>query len=281
MKVVILAGGHGTRIAEESEVVPKPLIEIGGEPILWHIMKIYAAYGFSDFVICCGYKGHLIKRYFDDYRLRACDMRFDLGAGTAEPLGAPVEDWRVTCVDTGLETMTGGRLKRVAEHIGAKRFCLTYGDGVTDLDIPALIRHHETTGALATLTAVVQPGRYGAISVTAGRVHGFREKAVEDGAFINGGFFVCEPKVFDLIGGDDTVWEYGPMERMVAQERLGAYVHTGFWQGMDTLRDKRLLEALWAEPDPPWKIWDETGRLCPKRALRFAIGQVSRHAERR
>ncbi|MEM1102641.1 MAG: glucose-1-phosphate cytidylyltransferase [Pseudomonadota bacterium] len=260
MKVVIFAGGFGTRISEESAVTPKPLIDIGGRPILWHIMKLYAAHGLKDFIICCGYKGHLIKQYFADYFIRTADMTFDLGNNDFVAHTSPKEDWRVTCVDTGLHTMTGGRLKRVREYLGGERFCLTYGDGVTDLDINALIAFHEQQGALATLTAVQQPGRFGALKIDGDTITGFREKAFRDGAVINGGFFVVEPSVIDLIDGDDSVWEQAPMDRLVERGKLSAYVHDGFWQNMDTLRDKNLLEDMWASDAPPWKIWDdETG----------------------
>jgi len=257
MKVVILAGGFGTRISEESAILPKPLIDIGGRPILWHIMKLYAAHGLKEFVICCGYKGHLIKQYFADYFVRTADVTFDLASNTFEAHSRPSEDWKVTCIDTGLNTMTGGRLKRVRQHLGDEAFCLTYGDGVTDLDITAVVDFHRRRKALATLTAVQQPGRFGALRIEGDQVKSFREKAFKDGAVINGGFFVVEPEVIDLIDGDDTVWEQEPMDRLVMRDKLAAYVHTGFWQNMDTLRDKNVLEGLWAADAPPWKIWDD------------------------
>ena len=260
MKVVILAGGFGTRISEESTVMPKPLIEIGGKPIIWHIMKLYAAHGLNEFVVCCGYKGHLIKQYFADYFFRTADITFDLKDNSFEAHNRPTENWKVTCIDTGLNTMTGGRIKKVREYLGGETFCLTYGDGVCDVDIHKLVDFHRKQGALATLTAVQQPGRFGALRIEDDKILSFREKAMRDGAVINGGFFVVEPEVLDYVDNDQTVWEQEPMDRLTEQGKLAAYVHEGFWQNMDTLRDKHVLEGMWESDNPPWKIWnDSTG----------------------
>jgi len=258
MKVVIFAGGYGTRLSEETGTMPKPLVEIGGMPILWHIMKIYSAHGLNDFVICCGYKGHLIKRYFLDLFHRNSDVTIDLATNEIEVNRAASEPWRVTLADTGLETMTGGRLRRVRDYIGNEPFCLTYGDGVSDVDIPATIRFHREQGTLATVTAVQQPGRFGALDFSADgrRVQGFREKSVADGHLINGGFFVCQPEVIDYVAGDATVWEEEPLKRMVAEGQLSVYRHQGFWQNMDTLRDKHVLQEMWDGGKARWKIWD-------------------------
>ena len=257
MKVVILAGGYGTRISEESAIRPKPLVEIGGQPILWHIMKIYSAYGLNDFVICCGYKGHLIKQFFRDYALTRSDVTFDLGAHATHTHRNGVEPWRVTLVDTGEKTMTGGRIKRVRPYLDDEPFCLTYGDGVCDIPIDRLIDFHRRSAALVTVSAVRQPGRFGALNILPGedRVAGFREKSNEDGGYINGGFFVCEPRVLDYIDGDDTVWEREPLERLAGEGRLAAYRHPGFWQNMDTLRDRMVLENFWETGEAKWKIW--------------------------
>lgn len=261
MKVVIFAGGYGTRISEETVTMPKPLVEIGGLPILWHIMKIYSAHGLNDFVICCGYKGHLIKRYFLDFFHRSNDITIDLTTNEMEVNRTASEPWRVTLADTGLETMTGGRLKRVRDYIGNDPFCLTYGDGVSDVDITALIRFHEEQGALATVTAVQQPGRFGALDLSPDtlRVKGFREKNLSDGHVINGGFFVCQPEVIDYVAGDDTVWEEEPLKRLVSENQLSVYRHDGFWQNMDTLRDKHLLQQMWDSGKARWKVWDRAG----------------------
>lgn len=258
MKVVILAGGYGTRISEESMLIPKPLVEIGGMPMLWHIMKIYSYYGLNDFVICCGYKGHLIKSYFTEFFYRRSDITVDLGRNQIEVHRPVSEPWRVTLVDTGEKTMTGGRIRRVREHVGDETFCMTYGDGVGDVDIEALVRFHRAEGPLATVTAVTQPGRFGALDLSGGtrRVQGFREKSAKDGHLINGGFFVLEPAVLDMIDGDDTVFEEEPLRALVAAEELAVYRHGGFWQNMDTLRDKHVLQELWASGSPPWRIWD-------------------------
>ncbi len=259
MKTVILAGGYGTRISEETALIPKPLVEIGGRPILWHIMKLYAHHGLTDFVICCGYKGHVIKSYFLDFFHRHTDLTVDLRSNTIEAHRCQSEPWRVTLVDTGEKTMTGGRIRRIREHVGAGTFCLTYGDGVSDVDLGDLITFHRRQAALATVTAVAQPGRFGALDLSSDRprVSGFREKSASDGHFINGGFFVLEPAVFDLIDGDDTVWEQEPMRRLVGADQLAVYRHHGFWQNMDTLRDKHVLEDMWASGHPPWRVWDD------------------------
>jgi glucose-1-phosphate cytidylyltransferase len=257
MKVLILAGGYGTRISEESATKPKPLVEIGGQPILWHIMKIYSAYGLNDFVICCGYKGHLIKQYFRDYVLARSDVTFDLHAQAMETHPNGVEPWRVTLVDTGEKTMTGGRIKRARPYLGDQPFCLTYGDCVCDINIRDLIEFHRQSAALVTVSAVRQPGRFGALNIGADtdRVLGFREKSNEDGGYINGGFFVCEPQAIDYIDGDDTVWELEPLETIAAEGRLAAYRHPGFWQNMDTIRDRMVLEGFWEKSEAKWKIW--------------------------
>ena len=258
MKVVIFAGGYGTRLSEETVTMPKPLVEIGGMPMLWHIMKIYSAHGLNDFVICCGYKGHMIKKYFLDFFHRSNDVTIDLSTNEMEINRAASEPWRVTLADTGLDTMTGGRLKRVRDYIEDSPFCLTYGDGVGDVDITSLIKFHREQGALATVTAVQLPGRFGALDLAPGhhRVKGFREKSHSDGHLINGGFFVCQPEVIDYVAGDDTVWEEGPLHRLVAEDQLSVYRHDGFWQNMDTLRDKQLLQKMWDGGKARWKIWD-------------------------
>lgn len=257
MKVVIFAGGYGTRISEETVAIPKPLVEIDSMPILWHIMKIYAAHGLTDFVICCGYKGHMIKDYFLNLYHRSGDFTIDLASNSVTVERAAAEPWRVTLADTGLETMTGGRLARVRDYIGDETFCLTYGDGVSDIDITALIDFHRREGTMATVTAVQQPGRFGALDLDpdSTRVRGFREKSSRDGHLINGGFFVCEPGVIDLVDGDDTVWEQEPLHRLVERGELAVYHHRGFWQNMDTLRDKQVLQKMAESGDAPWKIW--------------------------
>jgi glucose-1-phosphate cytidylyltransferase len=253
-KVVILAGGFGSRLAEETEVRPKPLVEIGGRPILWHIMKIYSKFGLRDFVICLGYKGYMIKEYFANYDLHMSDVTFDLANNTTIVHHSRVEPWRVTLIDTGESTMTGGRVRRVREHIGDKHFCLTYGDGVAEIDISALLEFHNKHGLLATVTAVQPPGRFGALEIDArDKVLSFREKPQGDGTWINGGFLVLSPKVIDYIDGDDTVFEQKPLQRLSAEGQLGAYRHAGFWQAMDTLRDKRYLEELWVSGRAPWR----------------------------
>jgi glucose-1-phosphate cytidylyltransferase len=256
MKVVILAGGFGTRISEESENKPKPMIEIGGKPILWHIMKIYSSHGFDDFLVCCGYRGYVIKEYFHHYYMHQSDVTFDLGENTAEYHSSASERWRVTLVDTGLDTMTGGRIKRVQPYIGDETFMLTYGDGVSDLDIDDLLDFHRRSGRLATLTAVRPKGRFGALDIGERHaVSSFAEKPRGEGDRINGGFFVCEPGVFDYIRDDATAWEREPLEALAREGQLGAYEHEGFWQSMDSLRDKTELERLWAVGAAPWKAW--------------------------
>ena len=257
MQVMILAGGFGTRISEESAVRPKPMVEIGGRPILWHIMKMYMAHGLCDFVICCGYKGHMIKQYFRDYALDGADVAYDMRDHTVKTLRSSTEPWKVTLVDTGLDVMTGGRIKRASKYLDDGPFCCTYGDGVSDVDITRLLKFHKEQGALATVTASQPPGRFGAFSLHADetRVPSFKEKPGGDGAWINGGFFVLERKVVDLIDGDDTVWERGPMEHLADTGELAAFRHHGFWQPMDTLRDKHTLEAMWESGKAPWKQW--------------------------
>ena len=257
MKVVILAGGFGTRISEETGVKPKPMVEIGDKPILWHIMKIYSAAGINDFIICLGYKGFVIKEYFANYALHMSDVTFDLRENNMEVHYNGTEPWKVTLVDTGEKTMTGGRIRRVRRYIGDEAFCLTYGDGVTDLDIRKLISFHQEQDALVTLTAVQPPGRFGAFRLDGNqnKVLSFREKPKGDGAWINGGFFVMESKAIDYIADDTTVWEGEPMEKLAKDGMLAAYRHYGYWQNMDSLRDKNVLEQLWQSGNPPWKIW--------------------------
>ena len=258
MKVVILAGGYGTRLSEETSIRPKPMVEIGGRPILWHVMKTYSAHGLNEFVILGGYKIDVIRNYLVNYRHNSSNFTIDLASGEISFQDMKVEPWRVTILDTGLNTMTGGRVKRARDFVGNERFCLTYGDGVTDLDIKKLIEFHQNAGAWATVTAVVPPGRYGVLRVSDRdpMVAGFREKDDKDTGLINGGYFVCEPAVFDLIEDDATIWELGPMQRLVQMGKLVAYPHRGYWQSMDTLRDKALLEEAWASGSAPWAIWD-------------------------
>jgi glucose-1-phosphate cytidylyltransferase len=256
MKAVILAGGMGTRISEESALRPKPMIEIGGRPILWHILKIYAAHGINEFVICLGYKGYLIKEYFANYFLHMSDVTFDMRDNRMEVHERHAEPWKVTLVDTGEATMTGGRIRRVASYVAAdEAFCLTYGDGVANVDVGALLAFHRQHGGACTVTAVQPPGRFGALAMDDDRVLGFHEKPVGDGGWINGGFFVCSPQVLSLIEGDTTIWEAEPMRRMAAEGQLRAYHHHGFWQPMDTLRDRTALEAHWQSGNAPWKVW--------------------------
>lgn len=254
-KAVILAGGLGTRISEETSLRPKPMIEIGGRPIIWHIMKIYSTYGINDFIVCAGYKGYVIKEYFSNYALHNSDVTFDCRNATIEVHRATAEPWRITVVDTGDETMTGGRLARVRDYLGGEDFCMTYGDGVADINIAALIGFHHAHGGLATVTRVLPPGRFGALELDGDRVTGFREKPQDGGAWINGGFFVLSPKVLDRISGDTTVWEQEPLEGLACDGQLYAYAHHGFWQPMDTLRDKRQLEDMWNGARAPWKTW--------------------------
>ena len=255
MKGVILAGGFGTRLSEETAVRPKPMVEIGGRPILWHIMKIYAHYGVRDFIVCLGYKGYLIKEYFANYYRHTSDITVDTHTGEVQ-IHRPSEDaWRVTLVETGLDTMTGGRIRRIRSYLDDEDFFLTYGDGVAAIDLHDLAKVHREARRLATVTAVAPPGRFGALEIDGGLVRRFSEKPKGDGAFINGGFFVLSPKVIDYIHADDTVWEREPMERLASEGQLTAYRHRGFWQAMDTLRDLRQLETMWASGSPPWKVW--------------------------
>ena len=256
MKVVILAGGLGSRLSEETDNRPKPMIEIGGKPILWHIMKIYSAHGLNDFIICCGYKGFMIKEYFAHYFLHMSDVTFDMQKNCMEVHHKKVEPWKVTLVDTGLNTQTGGRLKRVAEYLDDEEFCFTYGDGVSDVDITKLIEFHRNEGSLVTLTAVLPPGRFGVMTFENTRVICFQEKPKGDGGWINGGFYVMSPKVIDYIEADRTIWEREPMERLACDDKMSAYKHSGFWQCMDTLRDRIKLNELWVKGNPPWKVWE-------------------------
>ena len=256
MKAVILAGGLGTRISEETHLRPKPMIEIGGRPILWHILKLYSSHGINDFVICCGYRGYVIKEYFANYFLHMSDVTFDLENNRMEVHERKAEPWRVTLVDTGEETMTGGRLKRVAAHLANEEsFCFTYGDGLADVDIGALVDFHRAHGKMATVTGVRPPGRYGAIERDGARVTAFAEKPRGDGGLINGGFFVLSPTCLELIEGDHTSWESDPLVELAARDEMTVYEHTGFWQPMDTLRDKNHLELLWNSGRAPWKVW--------------------------
>ena len=257
MKAVILAGGFGTRLSEETTVRPKPMVEIGGQPILWHIMKIYSFHGINDFIICCGYKGYVIKEFFANYFLRMSDVTFDMRFNQMNVHKGSAEPWRVTLVETGENSMTGGRLRRVREHIGNETFCFTYGDGVSNVNITEVINFHKEQGTLATLTAVQPPGRFGAINLGEGqnKITSFREKPQGDGAWINGGYFVLEPEAIDYIANDSTIWEQQPLQKLAHDEQLSAYKHMGFWQSMDSLRDKKYLESIWNSPDVPWKVW--------------------------
>lgn len=257
MKAVILAGGLGTRFSEETHLKPKPMIEVGGKPILWHIMKIYSAHGIHDFIICCGYKGYVIKEYFANYFLHMSDVTFDMEQNRMEVHHRKAEPWRVTLVDTGEETLTGGRLKRIAPYVkDDENFCFTYGDGVADIDISAEIAFHNQHGKLATIAAVQPPGRYGALQLDGESVVGFTEKPRGDGGLINGGFFVLSPQCFDLIAGDQTSWEGEPLARLASSDQLRSFEHSGFWQPMDTLREKNYLDDLWQSGKAPWKVWN-------------------------
>ena len=256
MKAVILAGGLSTRISEETYLKPKPMIEVGGKPILWHILKMYSAHGVNDFVICCGYKGYVIKEYFANYFLHMSDVTFDMENNSMVVHNQKAEPWRVTLIDTGDKTQTGGRLRRVADYIKNEEFfCFTYGDGVSDVDITASIKFHQQHGKLATVTAVQPPGRYGALVTSGNLVTGFVEKPRGDGGMINGGFFILSPKCLDFIDGDDSVWELVPLTQLAKMKEMVAYEHKGFWQPMDTLRERNLLEDLWASGQAPWKVW--------------------------
>jgi len=255
MKAVILAGGVGSRISEETQLRPKPMITIGGKPILWHIMKLYAAYGITDFVICLGYMGYVIKEYFANYYLHTADVTLDVATNSIEVHQSTAEPWRVTLIDTGVETQTGGRLRRVLKYLGDEDFCFTYGDGVADVDVTKLVEFHRAQRTIATVTAVQPAGRFGAMDLEGERVSQFREKLAGDGMWINGGFFVLSPAVRDYLEGDETVWEQEPLQRLAADGQLSSYKHRGFWQPMDTLREKHQLEELWATGRAPWKIW--------------------------
>lgn len=255
LPVVILAGGLGTRLREETAFRPKPMVEIGGRPLLWHIMKIYSTHGVTDFVICLGHKGFMIKEYFANYFLHMSDVTFDVKENRMEVHHRNAEPWRVTLVDTGEGTMTGGRLRRVREYVDGESFCMTYGDGLADVDITRLIAFHRDQGTTATVTAVQPPGRFGALDLERNRIAGFREKPDGDGSWISGGYFVLTPDVFNYLAGDDTVWERGPLEQLACDGQLSAWKHRGFWQPMDTLRDRTLLEDLWAAGNAPWKTW--------------------------
>jgi len=255
MKAVILAGGLGTRISEETTLKPKPMVEIGGKPILWHIMKVYSAHGINSFVICCGYKGYVIKEYFANYFLHMSDVTLNLANNEMQVHQNNAESWRVTLVDTGESTMTGGRLLRVRDYLDDEDFCFTYGDGVGDINISATVVQHQSSGLKATLTAVQPPGRFGSLNLEGQRIASFQEKPVGDGGWINGGFFVCSPSVLDYIRDDETTWERDPLERLAAEGQLGAYLHHGYWHAMDTLRDKVHLEELWRSGNAAWKIW--------------------------
>lgn len=256
MKAVILAGGFGTRLAEETDMRPKPLVEIGGKPILWHIMKIYEAAGFNEFIICCGYKSQMVKNYFVNYFTENYDLTVDLAANHVAFHGNPSEKWKVTLVDTGLHTMTGGRLKRIRPYLNEETFSLTYGDGVAEIDMRKVVAFHKAHGKNATVTAVPQPGRFGILDLAEnGGVSSFHEKPEQGGGWINGGFFVLDAKAIDHVEGDETIWERKPLERLASENQLMAYRHTGFWRPMDTLRDKRELEQLWDSGKAPWKLW--------------------------
>ncbi len=255
MKAVILAGGYGTRISEETHLKPKPMLEIGGKPVLWHIMKTYSAYGINDFIICCGYKGYMIKEYFANYALHSSDVTFDMRSSAMHVHQNSAEPWTVTVVDTGDDTATGGRLKRVARYIGDDDFCFTYGDGVSNVDINALIAFHKSQKTLATITATQPPGRFGVLTMDRQKIAGFNEKPQNGGSWINGGYFVLSPRVLEYIDGDQTPWEGEPMEHLSRENNLAAYIHDGFWQPLDTLRDKTLLNELWMSGKAPWKVW--------------------------
>jgi glucose-1-phosphate cytidylyltransferase len=259
MKVAILAGGFGTRLSEETQIRPKPMAEIGGNPIMWHIMKMYAHYGLNEFVVLGGYKVDFIRDYFLRFKSSRSDFTIDLATGSVEWLEARTENWRVTVLDTGQESMTGGRILRARKYLEGDTFCLTYGDGVSDVNISNLIASHKKQQAWCTLTAVIQPGRYGALNLSDDGtwIKGFREKGEVDGGLINGGFFVCEPQIFDLIDNDLTTWEAEPMARLIERGKLASYQHKGYWQSMDTLRDKHVLEGIWAKGNAPWKVWSD------------------------
>ncbi|MGA2344401.1 MAG: glucose-1-phosphate cytidylyltransferase [Candidatus Sulfotelmatobacter sp.] len=255
MKAVILAGGRGTRLTEETTFRPKPMVEVGGRPLLWHICKTYAAYGVTDFIICCGYKGYMIKEYFANYFLHTSDITFNLSDNTLEVHQTATEPWRITLVDTGIDTQTGGRLKRVTRYIGDEDFCLTYGDGIANIDVARLIEFHRSQGRLATITAVQPPGRFGALRLEGNMASAFLEKPTGDGGWINGGYFVMSPEILDGIAGDDTVLEQGPLVELAKNGQLSAYCHEGFFQPVDTIRELQLLEEIWSSGSAPWKVW--------------------------
>ena len=255
MKCVILAGGLGTRISEETHLKPKPMVEIGGMPLLWHIMKTYSAYGIDDFVICCGYKGYMIKEYFANYFLHTSDITIDMKNNELEVHQKHTEPWKVTMIDTGLNTMTGGRLKKIQKYVENETFCFTYGDGLSDINITNLLKFHKTNKTFATTTAVQPPGRYGALKLKNNKVDKFTEKPLGDGSLVNGGYFVLEPEVFDYVKGNNTIWEKEPLENLATENQLSAFIHKGFWHALDTLRDKNNLEELWNSKNTPWKVW--------------------------
>jgi glucose-1-phosphate cytidylyltransferase len=255
MKAVILAGGRGSRLSEETSIRPKPMVEIGGKPILWHIMKIYAAHGIEEFVICLGYKGYVIKEFFANYHLHACDVSFDLARGAMKIHRSNTEPWSVTLVDTGEATMTGGRLRKVLPYLEDEDFCFTYGDGLADIDITALVEYHREQGAIATVTAVQPPGRFGALEINGSHARSFEEKPQGDGSWLNGGFFVLSPRVGGYLENDQTIWEQHPLQTLAREGQLASYRHGGFWQAMDTLRDRNQLEALWNSGAAPWRTW--------------------------
>jgi glucose-1-phosphate cytidylyltransferase len=255
MKAIILAGGLGTRLSEKTTFKPKPMVEIGSRPILWHIMKLYSYHGINDFIVCLGYKGFMVKEYFANYFLHMSDVTFDMASNKMEVHEANAEPWRVTLVDTGENVMTGGRMKRVASYIGEDTFCFTYGDGVADVNIKELIEFHKTQGTLATVTSVQPPGRFGELDIAHGKITAFKEKPKGDGASISGGFFILSPRVLDYIKNDNTIWEKEPLEKLADEGQLSAYQHNGFWQPMDTLRDQIMLDKLWASGKAPWKVW--------------------------
>lgn len=255
MKCVILAGGLGTRLSEETNVLPKPMVEIGSRPILWHILKLYSCWGINEFIICCGYRGYVIKEYFANYFLHMTDITFDMTSNSMKVLHAKAEPWKVTIVDTGENTMTGGRLKKIQKYVSEGTFCMTYGDGVSNVNINALLELHQNSNKTATLTAVQPPGRFGQLKLEGDAVSGFSEKPAGDGDWINGGFFVLEPAALDYIDADDCIWERRPLELLAAEKKLGVYRHRGFWHAMDTLRDKMHLEQLWNSGQAPWKVW--------------------------
>jgi len=255
MKCVILAGGLGTRISEETQLKPKPMVEIGGMPLLWHIMKTYSAYGVNDFVICCGYKGYMIKEYFANYFLHTSDITIDMKNNDVEVHQKHAEPWKVTMIDTGMNTMTGGRLKKIQKYVDNETFCFTYGDGLSDINITNLLKFHKENKTFATTTAVQPPGRYGDLQLKNNKVTKFIEKPLGGGSFVNGGYFVLEPEVFDYLKGNNTVWEKEPLENLASENQLSAFTHNGFWHAVDTLRDKNNLEELWNSKNTPWKIW--------------------------